>query len=282
MRLACQTNAWGAVWGHPVGVTSIKDLWYRSPGAAERAPADIAAAGFEGVEMFDGDIVEYSDDLGAFASLVDQNGLELVGVYSGANLIYPDVLEDELWRIGRAAGLARRLGAEHLVIGGGAQRSGDARPDDLARLCEGLERVAEIAGRHGLIASYHPHMTTLAEGPEQIRAVLADSSIRFCPDTAHIALGGGNPAEVIREHGDRIDYVHVKDMAADGAFVPVGDGVLDLEGIASALRDIGCDGWITIEFDGYAGDLAAAARESRHRLADLVGKAMATRSSDSH
>jgi len=271
MKLACQTNAWGGVWGDPVGVTSIKDLFYRSPGSIERAPGDIAAAGFDGVEMFDGDIVEYADRLGELRALLDRNGLQLVGAYSGANLVYAEALEDELWRIDRAAALAHELGAEHLVVGGGAQRSAGAAEDDFALLGAGLARVAEIADRHTLIASYHPHMTTLAEAPEQIAAALAGSSIGFCPDTAHLALGGGDPAELIREHRDRIHYVHLKDLTTEGEFVPLGHGMLDLEAIAEALREIDYDGWITVEFDGYQGDLAAGARDSRER-ASLIAE----------
>lgn len=278
MRLACQTNAWGfgAVWGHPVGVTSIKDLWYCSPGATAAAPADIAAAGFEGIEMFDGDIVEFADDLDGLRTLLDQHSLELVGVYSGANLIFPDVIDEEFWRIDRAAGLAAELGAEHLVIGGGAQRAGGVGADDMARLHSGLDRVVEVAELHGLVANYHPHMSTMIESPEQLSAAFAGTSIRFCPDTAHVALGGGDPTKVIREHADRIDYVHIKDLSADGAFVPVGEGVLDIEAIAGALGEIDFDGWVTVEFDGFAGDLAAAASESRRRVADLLERAFAT------
>jgi inosose dehydratase len=270
MRLACQTNAWGGVWGDPVGVTSIKDLLYHAPGATKRAPGDIAAAGFEGVEMFDGDLLEYADRRDDLRSLLDRDGLELVGVYSGANLIYADVLEDELWRVDRAAALAEDLAAEHLVIGGGAQRSAGEGEDDFARLGAGLERVAEIAERHSLTPSYHPHMGTLAEAPDQIAGALANSSIGFCPDTAHLALGGGDPAELIREHRDRIPYVHLKDLSEDGGFVPLGHGTLDLEAIAEALREIEYGGWITVEFDGYEGDLAKAARDSRERATVLV------------
>jgi inosose dehydratase len=33
MKLAYQTNTWGGVVGHPVGVTSIKDLFYLANGS---------------------------------------------------------------------------------------------------------------------------------------------------------------------------------------------------------------------------------------------------------
>jgi inosose dehydratase len=53
----------------------------------------------------------------------------------------------------------------------------------------------EIAARHGLTASYDPHLATMVEGPDQIADILSRSRISFCPDTAHLAAGGGDPVE---------------------------------------------------------------------------------------
>ena len=44
MKLAYQTNTWGGVFGHPAGVTSVKDLLYLANGSTEEAMRDIAAA----------------------------------------------------------------------------------------------------------------------------------------------------------------------------------------------------------------------------------------------
>ena len=52
---------WGqGVVGDPSGVTSIKDLYYRSPGSMEQAIAHIAAAGYAGTEMFDGNLADFA------------------------------------------------------------------------------------------------------------------------------------------------------------------------------------------------------------------------------
>ena len=49
VRLGYQANAWGGVVGHPVGVTSIKDLFYLTPGDTVDTLARIAGAGYAGV-----------------------------------------------------------------------------------------------------------------------------------------------------------------------------------------------------------------------------------------
>jgi len=88
------------------------------------------------------------------------------------------------------------------------------------------------------------------------------TAIGFCPDTAHLDAAGGDSAELIRVYGDRIPYVHLKDYSA-GEFLPLGEGELDFDRILSSLREIGYDGWITVELDAYAGSKQEAARKSR-------------------
>lgn len=252
MKFAYHTNTWGGVWGHPAGVTSVKDLFYLSNGSTDEAAADIAAAGYEGLELFDGNLMRFADRKDDFRALLAQNKLKLVAVYSGGNYIYDDVLADELWRVEQAAALAAEFGAEHLVVGGGARRSGGPRDEDYKTLARSLDKVADVAEEHGLKAHFHPHLGTIAEAPEQIARVFEHSRIGFCPDTAHLAAGGGDPVALIKRYAERISYVHLKDWRADPfAFLPLGHGGLDFAGIMQALKEADFDGWITVELDSY-------------------------------
>lgn len=271
MRLGHHANAWGGVVGDPVGVTSIKNLYYVTPGDLEATLGEVARAGYSGVELFDGNLAARADDLGAVGSALEANGLELIAVYSGANLIFPDVLPDELWRVRNACAWAAELGAGHLVVGGGAQRPEPPQDEDYERLAASLDEVARIAEGHGLTASYHPHLSTIVETPEQVERVFSRSQIRFCPDTGHLQAAGGDPVELIRTYRDRIDYVHIKDLDASGGFVPLGEGVLDVAGVVSVLRESGFDGWLTVETDGWPGDPSEGANLSMARLRELLG-----------
>lgn len=262
MRLAYQTNTWGGVVGHPAGVTSVKDLHYLTPGSTEEALTDIAAAGYEGFELFDGNLMQYAGREDVLRALMGQLGLELVGVYSGANFIFPDILEEELSKIAGVVELAASLGATHLVVGGGGVRSTGTEERDYRLLGQGLDRVVELADRAGLTPTFHPHLGTCAQSPEQIARVFAHTSIGFCPDTAHLEAGGGDPAELMRTYADRMPYVHLKDYAG-GAFLPLGEGGQDFDRILDDLRGSGYDGWITVELDAYAGRPADAARISK-------------------
>jgi len=262
-KLAYHANCWGPLGGHPVGVTSVKDLYYKTFGDMNQAFADIAAAGYQAVELFDGNLMDYAADPGLLSGMLSDHGLRLLAAYSGANFIYADIREDELGRIDRVAKLAAQLGAEHLVVGGGAKRSGPTLPSDYEQLGRALDQVADIAERHGLLAHYHPHLTTMAETPEDIRRIFAHTRILFCPDTAHLAAGGGDPASLIDEHYSRIRYVHLKGWQREPfAFTPLDRGDLNLQASLAVLRRRGFDGWITVELDSWP-DPAAGAQASK-------------------
>lgn len=271
MQLGYHTITWGGVTGDPVGVTSVKDLFYRVNGDMTRAISDIAAEGYHGVEMFDGNVNDYAAAPDDLRRLLEINGVDLVSVYTGANFIYDEILPEEMSRVERAADLAAQFGAEALVVGGGAQRSSGIELADYDRLGAALDRVSDLAADRGLHACYHPHLTTIVENPDQLELLMERSRIGFCPDTAHLRAGGGDPAALIRKYPDRVRHVHLKDLTPDPlSFQPLGHGVLDFDDVMAALRDVGYDRWLIVELDSYDGDPREAARISKQALDRLL------------
>ena len=274
MRLGYSTITWGGVVGNATGVTSVKDLYYRANGFMERAIADIGSVGYVGVEMFDGNLVDFADRPDDLRRLLDEAGVELAAVYTGGNFVYADVLPDEMYRISTACELAARFGASRLVVGGGARRAAGTTPDDYDRLASGLDAVVDLAAEHGLEASYHPHLGTIVESPDELDRLMERTRIGFCPDTAHLAAGGGDPAAQIRQYGDRLRHVLLKDIdRATGAFLPLGAGDLDMADIVRAVDEAGYDSWLIVELDSYDGDPRAAAEHSFTRLRQLLADA---------
>lgn len=271
MKLGYHSITWGGVLGHPVGVTSIKDLFYCGVGDMAEAARDIAEAGYTGTEMFDGDVAKYSDRPDDLLDLLDSNGLELVSVYTGANFIYADILPDEMDKISRAIELAVRFGAERLVVGGGARRAAGTTDEDYIALGNGLDLVDRMAADRGLVATYHPHLTTIVENASELARVMDLSGIGLCPDTGHLAAGGGDPAAMIRSHSERIKHVHLKDWKPDPfTWTPLGQGTLDFTDIVRAVTETGYDSWLMVELDEYAGSNLEAAKTSKAHLDQII------------
>lgn len=269
MKFGYQTNTWGGVVGHPAGVTSIKDLYYLTYGSDEAALRDIAAAGYDGFELFDGNLLRYADDDTLLRRWMSETHLSLIAVYSGANLIYSDCLEDEFARLERAAQLGQQFGALYHIVGGGAIRAGGVRDSDFEGLARGLDRFAAMAAGYGLQGMFHPHLGTMVQGPDELHQLLCLTDISMCPDTGHVIAGGGDPVDLIRTYRERIPYIHFKDYA-DGRFLALGEGVMDLEGVVAALGTPSGVKWWTVELDETDQDPRVEAEKSLHVLRRLA------------
>src|ERR1700761_8700375 len=90
VQFAYHANCWGPLGGNAVGVTSIAELTYRTFGDIERAIAEIGSLGYAGVELFDGNLLDYNGRPGALRSALSAAGVKLLAAYSGANFIFPD------------------------------------------------------------------------------------------------------------------------------------------------------------------------------------------------
>lgn len=137
-------------------------------------------------------------------------------------------------------------------------------------IAEGLALAAGVAAAEGVRYALHPHVGSLVETGEEIRAVLdatAGSSLYFGPDTGHLFWAGSDPAGLMSQYSDRIIAVHLKDVdpAAAPAAISAGDdymqatngrhvwtepgrGAVDFDGVFAALP-VDYDGWFIIEVD---------------------------------
>ena len=261
VRFAYQANCWGPLGGDAVGVTSIGQLTYLTFGDMSQAIAQIGAAGYRGVELFDGNLLDYPGGAAALKAALAEAGVQLVAAYSGANFIFPDILDQELGRIARVADAAAALSAEHLVVGGGAKRLEGVASGDYERLAAGLEKVVAIAKARGLKPHYHPHLSTIVERPTEVDRIFSLTSIHFCPDTAHLAAAGGDVPAMIRKHRDRIAYVHLKGLRKEPfAFTPLDEGDLDNAAVIRALAETNYSGWIAAELDAWPDPKGGAER----------------------
>lgn len=268
MKVGFMTNAWGSIYGGGGGVTSLVDSYYISTGPETITFPAIAKAGFEYVEIFEGNLIAYEDRMGELKDLLAKNSLEMLGVYTGLNFIFEDALAEELAKVQRVLKLSKEIGAKHLCVGGGALRHDGIRENDYAMVASGLDAIQKMAADYGVIASIHPHMGSVVQSPEQLDKVMAMTSIDICPDCGHVLMGGGDPVAVVKKYLDRIRYIHLKDHK-DGATMPPGHGVIDFESIIAMLKGTGRHIDYTVEIDGYPGTPENGAAES---YAYLSGK----------
>ena len=135
------------------------------------------------------------------------------------------------------------------------------------RWSDGIARAAALARDRGFEPTLHPHTSTYCESRAEIERALELTDVGLLVDTGHYLLGGTDPIQALRDWGDRVNYVHVKDVRLDvvrdvvaekadvlegwrrGMFSELGAGDVDLAAFFDGLRDVGYDGWIVVEQD---------------------------------
>jgi inosose dehydratase len=232
----------------------------------DRVLAEMASLGLAATEL--GPVGYLPLDPDRIRQLVERHGLRVVAAF--VPLVLHESTYDE--RVAReVAELLAALDAEVLVAAAVTDPEW-SRPvplDDVAwrRLAHHLEEAAELASRYGLTLAVHPHAGTLVESEEDIQRILAESDVAFCLDTGHCAIGGADPAALVRDHGERIVHVHLKDVdltlaeevragvlslveaTRRGLFRPLGSGDAEIGEVVDLLDGSGYGRWLVLEQD---------------------------------
>lgn len=261
MKVAYSTNAWGACYAHAMAANNVNYAYYMTGGSELEAIDHIADAGFEQVEIFDGMLLKYEEDGSILEKKLQERSMELIGVYSAGSFIYDEILEEEFYKIERTLKIAKRHGARHLILGGGALRYDGIRKSDYEKLGNALNSLNTLAMKYEMIASYHPHMGSLIESPEQIDKLMELTDIALCPDCGHIKLGGGDPLEITRKYIDRIRYFHLKGVDETGSFCGLARGLIDFDPILDLLS-VHSNVELCVEDDGTVADPTEEAKET--------------------
>jgi inosose dehydratase len=214
--------------------------------APERVLDAIAAAGYEGTELGP---LGYLGEGRTLGERLDSRGLSLAGAF-----VQTRFGEDDTF-----GALDAILAA---IAGSGAKPVlAEAGPRDGEPAWDEIERAAEHARSLGFEPTFHPHMGTRVEAPADIERLLERTDVGLLLDTGHLIAAGGEPVHALRDWGDRVNHVHVKDVRLDvldraaswdeawrsGVFCELGAGDVDLAGFFAELD--GYSGWLVVEQD---------------------------------
>lgn len=238
---------------------------------AEHEPllARIHEWGFDGVELF----LSPSEpaDVPSVRRMIERLGLEAAAcsvLPREANLISS---QPETRKRGaaylktcveRTAELGGKLICGPLYAGLGVMTGRRRTGEEWAWAVEGLDAAAEHGRRFGVTLCIEPlnrfetyFLNTLEDAARLVHDVGA-SNVRIHFDTFHANIEQKKPADSLRAVAKELGHVHISE---NDRGVP-GTGHNDWRSVFLALKEIGYDGWMTIEsFAQPEPDLAAAA-----------------------
>jgi len=246
-RLGCSTISFRRL-DLPAALTTIAELGFTEtelgslPGVCDHVPLDLDPTSI--------DIV---------ADQVARSGLAVRSINADVGDL--NLPLDEFGRRGRdehlrrLAQLARRVGAEAVVLPCGAQSHDVIRTldDDLDLVAEQLIRAASITAEYGVrvwVESLHYFRlcwnTALAEA---LTGRLANTRVGVVMDFSHIVASGGDPVVFVDAFADRIAHVHIRDAVDGDINLSVGNGDADFAAGLAALRAAHYPGHVSLELE---------------------------------
>lgn len=180
------------------------------------------------------------------------------------------------------AGLAARLGAQHLVVIPDLWRSDATNQvleprtltdDQWKQLAAGHDRLGKaLLEEFGMHQQFHSHADSHIGTTSEVLRFLDETDPAYtnlCLDTGHFAYYGGDSLELIRQRPERIGYLHLKQVdrsllfdvlkndlpfaeaVSRGIMVEPPDGVPELGPIIEAVAKIDPDIFGIVEQDMY-------------------------------
>jgi D-psicose/D-tagatose/L-ribulose 3-epimerase len=238
----------------------------------------LKATGYDGVEIpiFEGEVAHFSR-LGSKLKDAGLGATTVTVMPSGRNATSADsklrqgALDHIRWATDCAAALGAKVlsGPFHQPLG---EFSGKGATDSEKSYCAEVHKeAARYAAKAGVALSVEPlnrfecyFLNTTADAAAFVKRV-DEPNYGFLYDTFHSHIEEKNQPASIRAAGSTINHVHISenDRGAPGT------GQVDFPSVFAALKEIGYDGWATIEAFGQAlPDLAAATRVWRPLFKD--------------
>jgi len=207
----------------------------------------VKETGYQGFESGFANVMPQFAEPAEARKRIEETGLTFFGIhiflakpkYDPQTFIAPASLYEPVGRGGKS------LGARHLILSGIAP-SNDA---ELQQKIDGLNAAGKFARSIGLTVAYHNEYES-AGSPDELEALYKRTDpalVSFLLDAGHAYRSGINLPAFIRAHSKRIVGFHLRDYAADGHLVSLGQGTFPLKAVADTLKEIGWSGWVENE-----------------------------------
>jgi 4-hydroxyphenylpyruvate dioxygenase len=219
----------------------------------------IAAAGFDGIEIFDNDLVSSALSPREVRARCADLGLsvDLFQPLRDVEGVPPERFDRVLHRVRTKLGVMADLGADTLLA---CSNVGDDAVDDAALRAEQLHRVGELAHEHGVRVAFEAlawgrHVNRVGQAWVAVQEA-GHPAVTLAVDTFHMLSRGDDGTALSGVPGERIGFLQV----ADAPMLDMnllewsrhfrcfpGQGTLDVTGVVAAALAAGYRGPLSLE-----------------------------------
>ncbi|GMV37368.1 MAG: hypothetical protein AMXMBFR61_18760 [Fimbriimonadales bacterium] len=115
-----------------------------------------------------------------------------------------------------------------------------------------MQRVSALVQEFGIAVAIHNHGPKARyDRVEDVERVLAGTPAKIgaCVDTGHFIRSGEDPVAALRAFGKKVLAIHLKDYLDVDTETVLGEGKLDVDATMRAVKEIGFEGLIAVEYE---------------------------------
>lgn len=172
--------------------------------------------------------------------------------------------------------LAHKLGVNNISTepGGPVMNHGLTESELLKIFVDGIHQILETAEEENVTVLVEPEPGLLIENSQQFVRFIKNfdaESIGLNLDIGHFFCVGEDPSQVINKLSEYVRHVHLEDISADRTHnhLILGEGAINIDSALRSLKDIGYEGFVTVELYPYQECPAYAAREAMKFIKSL-------------
>jgi inosose dehydratase len=259
---------------------------------------EMVAAGYNATEWG----MNMERDAAKLLAELQQRNLQILGGFVGLELRNREKRDKEIVRALEIGRFFQSIGAPYLIAAdsgddrrrseaGHVDPNGALTNDQWNSLSTGLNDLARELAPMGIKVVFHNHVGTYVETEPETARLLEETDpalVSWCLDCGHLAYGGGDTLRALERYGNRVGYVHIKDV--DGQvlqksrqngwsfaqalksyiFAPLGEGIARVPEVIDSLRQAGYTGWVVIEQDTTPDDPTKVAAKNRDYLEPFI------------
>jgi inosose dehydratase len=137
---------------------------------------------------------------------------------------------------------------------------------ELAIQAEAVNRLGGELEKKGMQLLLHHHDPEMMENAREWRHLLRNTNLPLCIDLMWVARGGQDPLSILKEAGDRVATLHVRNMQNGVCTEAAGDGDIDYPKIVEYLEGRNWNGWAIVELFHEPGTKVTRSLEENLRL----------------
>ena len=225
------------------------------------------------VDQFDADARD------AYRRKVEEAGLQIIGLHwllaktEGLHLttMDSDVRHRTADYLSDLARLCRDLGGSVMVLGSPQQRNrteGQSMEQAMANAADVLKRVVPTLESCDVRIALEPlgpqegdFLNTAAQA-RQLQSLVDSPQVQLHLDVKAMSSESTPIPTLIRDHADAMIHFHANDPNRQGP----GMGEVDFKPIFQALREVGYDGWVSVEVFDYSPGVQTLVRNSMDNM----------------